>query len=290
VDRLTLKSPAKINLFLQVLKKRDDGYHEIRTLMQAVDLCDELTLEKTASGISISCDHPGCPSDERNLAFQAAALLLRQAEVEGGVRIHIRKRIPISAGLGGGSSDAAAALKGVNQMFDLQLSPAELHRAAARLGSDVPFFLSSGQALAVGRGEDIRPLKLFRDYWLVLVCPRLEVSTAWAYGNVRISLTRKGKRVNYSLLESKRGFFDALPLFENDLEEVVAEKRPIVRQLKTVLEDSGSVRSSMSGSGPTVYGLFDQKPQAQEVAKKLSRGDWQVFLTQPIPSAYESLG
>ncbi len=286
MERLTLKSPAKINLFLQVLKKRDDGYHEIRTLMQTVDLCDELTLEKTARGISLTCDHPNCPNDERNLAFRAAELLLGKGEPQPGVRIHIRKNIPISAGLGGGSSNAAAALKGVNQMFDLQLSPAELHQAASGLGSDVPFFLSSGQALAFGRGEEIRPLKLFRDYWLVLVCPRLEVSTAWAYRNLRISLTRERKEVNYSLLESKRGFFDALPLFENDLEEVVAEKQPLVRQLKSVLKDSGSVRSSMSGSGPTVYGLFEKKPHAQEAARKLSRGDdWQVFLTEPIPAS-----
>jgi 4-diphosphocytidyl-2-C-methyl-D-erythritol kinase len=286
MERLMLKSPAKINLFLQVLKKRDDGYHEIRTLMQAVELYDELTLEKTARGISVTCDHPNCPSDQRNLAFQASALLLRERRFEGGLRIHIRKRIPISAGLGGGSSNAATTLKGVNQLFDLRLSPAELHQAASGLGSDVPFFLSSGQALAFGRGEDIRPLKLFRDYWLVLVCPRLEVSTAWAYRNLRISLTRERKGVNYSLLESKRGFFDALPLFENDLEEVVAEKQPLVRQIKVILEDSGSVRSSMSGSGPTVYGLFDKKPHAQEAARKLSQGDdWQVFLTEPIPAS-----
>jgi 4-diphosphocytidyl-2-C-methyl-D-erythritol kinase len=283
MEPLTLKSPAKINLFLRVLKKREDGYHEIRTLMQAVDLCDELTLEKTGRGIGLTCSHPGCPSDRRNLAFQAAELLLGEGEPRPGVRIHIRKRIPISAGLGGGSSNAAAALKGVDRLFGLKLSPAGLHRAASRLGSDVPFFLSSGQALALGRGEKIRPVKLFRRYWLVLVCPRLEVSTAWAYRNLRISLTSRRKRVNYSLLESKRGFFDALPLFENDLEEVVAEKQPIVRQLKALLENSGSLRSSMSGSGPTVYGLFDQKPQAQEVARKLSRGDWQVFLTEPIP-------
>ena len=290
MNHLTIKSPAKINLFLRVLKKRDDGYHEIRTLMQALDLCDELTMEKTTGGIGLTCDHPGCPGDERNLAFQAASLLLREAGIDGGVRIHLRKRIPISAGLGGGSSNAAAALKGINRLFGLGLSLERLHQAASQLGSDVPFFLYSGQALAQGRGEEIHPVRLFRDYWLVLVCPRVEVSTAGAYRNVRISLTKGDKEVNCSFLESKQGFFDALPLFENDLEEVVAEEQPIVRQLKAILKDSGAARSSMSGSGPTVYGLFDQKPQAQEVAGKLSRGDWQVFLTQPIPSAFESLG
>ncbi len=284
MDQLTLKSPAKINLFLHVLKKRDDGYHEISTLMQALDLYDELTLKKTPKDVGLSCDHPGCPTDRRNLAYQAASLLLREEKVDQGVHIHIQKRIPVSAGLGGGSSNAAATLKGLNQLFDLGLSVDRLHQLGAQIGSDVPFFLYSGQALARGRGERIQPVRLFRDYWLVLVCPRLEVKSGWAYRNLRISLTRKRKELNCNVLESKRCFLDALSLFENDLEEVVARKQPIVSQLKAILKNSGAVRSSMSGSGPTVYGLFDQKPQAQEVAVRLSRGDWQVFLTQPIPA------
>ncbi len=284
MDRLVLKPPAKINLFLQVLGKREDGYHQIVTLMQAVDLRDQLTLQKTAGGISLSCDHPGCPADERNLAFQAASLLLEEESLDGGVSIRIQKRIPISAGLGGGSSDAAATLVGINRLFGLGLSVDRLHSLASKVGSDVPFFLYSGQALATGRGEEIQQLRLFADYWLVLVCPRLEVSTRWAYQGARISLTSKGKEVNYKFLESKPGFFRALPPFRNDLEEAVVREYPVVRELKETLKGSGAAKSSMSGSGPTVYGLFDQKPQAQEVATKLSRGDWQVFLTQPIPA------
>jgi 4-diphosphocytidyl-2-C-methyl-D-erythritol kinase len=284
LDRLTLKSPAKINLFLNVLKKRDDGYHQIQTLMQAVDLCDELTLQKTEKGIGISCDHPACPSDERNLAFKAASLLMKEEKLEGGLNIRIEKRIPISAGLGGGSSNAAATLKGLNQLFDLGLSIDRLHRLGVQIGSDVPFFLYSGQSLVKGRGEEIVPVKLYRAYWLVLVCPHLEVSSGWAYQKVKINLTRETKEVNYMLLESHHGFFDALSLFKNDLEEAVAGEYPVLRQLKDILKSSGAVKSSMSGSGPTVYGLFDRKPQAQEVARKLSQGDWQVFLTQPIPT------
>lgn len=290
MDRLTIKSPAKINLFLDVLKKRDDGYHQILTLMQAVDLCDRLTLQKTEKGISISCDYPGCPSDERNLAFKAASLLMREAGIERGVDIRIEKRIPVSAGLGGGSSNAAFTLLGLNRLFDLGLSVDRLHQLGQQIGSDVPFFIYSGQALAKGRGEEIVPVKLYRDYWLVLACPHLEVHSGWAYGKVKISLTRERKEVNYMLLESHHGFFDALPLFKNDLEEAVAGEYPILCRLKDVLISSGAVKSSMSGSGPTVYGLFDRKPQAQEVARKLSQGDWQVFLTQPILLTFESLG
>lgn len=287
---MTLKSPAKINLFLDILKKRDDGYHEIRTLMQAVELCDQLTLQKTEKGIGISCDHPGCPSDDRNLAFKAASLLMKEENIEGGVDIRIEKRIPISAGLGGGSSNAAVTLKGLNRLFGLGLPLDRLHLMGTQIGSDVPFFLYSGQALAKGRGEEIVPVRLYRDYWLVLACPHLEVSSGWAYGKVKINLTRKTKEVNYNLLESHRGFFDALPLFQNDLEEAVVGEYPVLSQLKDHLKSSGAVKSSMSGSGPTVYGLFDRKPQAQEVARKLSQGDWQVFLTQPILLTFESLG
>lgn len=283
MDKLTIKSPAKINLSLEVLKKREDGYHQIRTLMQAVGLLDELTLEKRPEGVAISSDHPGCPADETNLAFKAASLLLQEAREKRGVAIHIRKRIPISAGLGGGSSNAAAALKGVRQLLQLDVPDERLHQLAARVGSDVPFFLCSGQALAQGRGEQIRPIRIYGGYWLVLVCPGIEVSAAWAYRNTRINLTKERRGVTFSNLEDASGFFQALLSFKNDLEEAVGRRYPVIQRIKDNLEDSGAVKSSMSGSGPTVYGVFDRKPQAEEVARKLLQGDWQTFLTRPIP-------
>ncbi|UCB51715.1 MAG: 4-(cytidine 5'-diphospho)-2-C-methyl-D-erythritol kinase [Candidatus Zixiibacteriota bacterium] len=283
MDRLTLKSPAKINLLLEVLKKREDGYHQIRSLMQAVDLFDELTLEKRPKDLVISCDHPRCPADETNLAFKAASLLLQEEKRDQGVAIHIRKRIPISAGLGGGSSNAAAALRGVRQLLELDVPERRLHQLAERVGSDVPFFLYSGQALVEGRGEQIRPIRIYGGYWLVLVCPGIEVSTRWAYQNLKINLTKKRWGVSFKDLEDASGFFEALLSFENDLEEVVSKRYPVIQRIKDNLEDSGAVKSSMSGSGPTVYGVFDQKPQAEEVARELLRGDWHTFLTRPIP-------
>ena len=283
MDQLTLKSPAKINLSLEVLKKREDGYHQIRSLMQAVDLSDELTLEKRPEGVAISSDHHGCPADETNLAFKAASLLLREEREDRGVDIHIRKRIPVSAGLGGGSSNAAAALRGVRQLFKLDVPDGKLHQLAARVGSDVPFFLCSGQALVQGRGERIRPIRIYGGYWLVMVYPGIEVSTGWAYRNTRINLTKDRRGLTFNNLEDTSGFFQALLSFNNDLEEAVGKRYPVIRRIKENLEDSGAVKSSMSGSGPTVYGVFDRKPQAEEVARKLSRGDWQTFLTRPIP-------
>jgi 4-diphosphocytidyl-2-C-methyl-D-erythritol kinase len=286
LDRLILKSPAKINLLLKVLAKREDGYHDILTLMQALDLCDDIEMEKTKAGIRVTCDNPGCPQDENNLAYKAASLLFREERFDGGIKINITKRIPLASGLGGGSSNAAATLKGLNQLFELGMPLSRLHDLAAQLGSDVPFFLFPGQALAKGRGEIIEPLVLYKDYWLLLVCPRFEVSAAWAYRNLKISLTRKRNEFNYKLLGGSLGFFEALSHFENDLEEVVVKKHPVVQEIKDILRDSDTVKSAMSGSGPTVYGVFDQKPQAEEVTKKLSRGDWQVFLTRPIPETH----
>jgi 4-diphosphocytidyl-2-C-methyl-D-erythritol kinase len=293
LETLVLKSPAKINLFLEVLRKREDGYHQILSLMQAVDLCDELILEKRKSGVVIGSDHPDCPTDESNLAFKAAKLILEEAKLKEGVSIQIKKKIPVAAGLGGGSSNAATTLKGINRLFELNLSDQKLHLLASRIGSDVPFFIYSGQALVRGRGEEIEPITMYRDYWLILVCPNFKVSTEWAYQKLKISLTRRKKEIIIKNLENRDQFFEALPNFKNDLEEVVSERYSVVQKIEDTLNSSGAVKSSMSGSGPTVYGVFEQKPKAEEVAKSLSRTAWdwsfgstgQFFLAQPIPGS-----
>jgi 4-diphosphocytidyl-2-C-methyl-D-erythritol kinase len=283
LEKLALKSYAKINLCLYVLKKREDGYHEIFSVMQAIDLYDQLTLHKTEKGIVIECDHPDVPKDEKNLAYQAADLLFKERNFKGGVRIDIGKKIPVSAGLGGGSSNAAFTLKGINQLFDLKCSFQKLHSLASRIGSDVPFFLYSGQAVAQGRGEKILPIRLFRDYWLVLVCPNFMISTERVYGDVKIDLTEDKSFINLQICDNKDGFLGTLRQFHNDLEKVVVNRYAMISQIKETLEKFGAIKSSMSGSGPTVYGVFEKKSQAEEVTRKLSEGDWQIFLTQPIP-------
>ncbi|MCK4428189.1 MAG: 4-(cytidine 5'-diphospho)-2-C-methyl-D-erythritol kinase [candidate division Zixibacteria bacterium] len=282
MESLTLKSYAKINLCLYVLKEREDGYHEIFSVMQAIDLHDRLTLHKIQKEIVIRCDHPDVPKDENNLAYQAADLLFKERNLKGGVKIDIEKQIPVSAGLGGGSSNAAFTLKGINQLFDLKLSNQKLHLIGSRIGSDVPFFLYSGQAMAKGRGEKIVPIRLYRDYWLVLVCPNLMISTKTVYQNVKIDLTAGKSFINLNCCDNKDGFFNSLRQFNNDLEKVVINRHRIISHIKKTLENSGAIKSSMSGSGPAVYGLFEKKPQAEEVARKLTRGDWQIFLTRPI--------
>jgi len=250
--------------------------------MQAIDLYDQLTLHKTPKDIVIQCDHPDVPKDENNLAYQAADLLFKERALKGGVRIDIEKQISVSAGLGGGSSNAAFTLKGMNQLFNLNLSFQKLHSMASRIGSDVPFFLYSGQAIAKGRGEKIVPIRLYRDYWLVLICPNLMIPTGKVYQNVKIDLTAGRLFINLSFCDNKDVFFKSLRQFDNDLEKVVVNRYAIISQIKKTLVNAGAIKSSMSGSGPTVYGVFEKKPQAEEVAKELSRGDWQTFLTRPV--------
>ncbi len=282
MESLTLKSYAKVNLCLYVLRKRRDGYHQILSVIQAIDLYDGLTLHKTQKNIVIRCDHPHVPKDENNLAYQAADLLFKATNLKGGLRIDIKKAIPVAAGLGGGSSNAAFTLKGMDQLFDLRLSVEELNSLASRIGSDVPLFLYPGQVVAEGRGEKVRPISLYRDYWLVLACPNLMISTKWVYANVKIDLTGGERAINLNVCGNKDGFFESLRQFENDLEKVVLGRYAIIGRIKRLLESYGAIKSSMSGSGPAVYGIFEKKTQAEEVARKLKPGDWQIFLTQPI--------
>jgi 4-diphosphocytidyl-2-C-methyl-D-erythritol kinase len=232
VDKISLNAPAKINLYLQVLGKRPDGYHEIDSLMQAIDLYDHITIEKSDS-IELECDDPSIPSDSSNLAFKAAALLQRAAYFPG-ARIILKKRIPSGSGLGGGSSDAAFVLRGLSQLYNLDLSAEQKKEIAGEIGSDVPFFLSSGQAIVEGRGERIFPVKTPLDYGVIVITPPIMSSTADTYRKLKIVLTKSPRP---SLL--KRGiesssFYRLMKSFRNDLEEVVLVDIPELENLKEI--------------------------------------------------------
>src|SRR5688500_698117 len=185
--QVELKSPCKVNLILNILGKRPDGFHELETVMHPVKIFDLLTFERTGSGVELTCDNANLPTDSRNLVHRAATSFLQEAGITDGVRIHLQKRIPMEAGLGGGSGNAAIGLLGLNQIFNTPLAPEVLQRLAAGLGSDVPFFLQSGPALAAGRGEQVRSLPRFKalnGYFFVLIHPGFGVSTPWAYKNL----------------------------------------------------------------------------------------------------------
>ncbi|HEX9916440.1 MAG TPA: 4-(cytidine 5'-diphospho)-2-C-methyl-D-erythritol kinase [candidate division Zixibacteria bacterium] len=343
MEKISLLSFAKINLCLYVLSKRKDGYHQILSVIQAIDLADKLELTKTASGIKIECDSPDLPSDKGNLAYQAASAFFKKSKTKGGVRLKLYKKIPLASGLGGGSSNAAFVLKGLNQLYETDLSKKELSSLGAKIGSDVPFFFSEGQALVKGRGEVVQNIDIFDKYWLVLVKPNFEVSTARTYKalkrvsekpyrggrvsrcrirtrcptyptdpgdeesitylkthnscnhvgrapspakqafhkSLKIGLTTKPREVNLKFCRGKFSFFRAISSWENHLEMVVLKEYPIIKNIKETLINLGAIKASMSGSGPTVYGLFETESQAEEVKDKIGKGDWQIYLTRP---------
>jgi 4-diphosphocytidyl-2-C-methyl-D-erythritol kinase len=283
LERISLFSFAKINLCLYVLGKRKDGYHQIVSVMQAIDLADKLELFKLPSGIKIECNNPDIPCDKGNLAYLAADAFFKKCKIKGGVGIKLDKKIPIASGLGGGSSNAASVLKGLNQLYKTNLSEQELSSLGAKIGSDVPFFFSKGQALVKGRGEIVQNIDIFDKYWLVLVKPNFEISTSWAYKALKIGLTTKPIEINLKVCKEKLSFFSAISSWENHLEMVVFKEYPIIKNIKQTLINLGTAKASMSGSGPTVYGLLENKSLAEEVKAKIGKGDWQIYMTRPTP-------
>lgn len=279
---LRVSCPAKINLYLKVTARRPDGYHELLTVMQPLTLADdlELSLQKAGTAITLSCSHPELPTDARNLAVQAARLFRHSVGGRFGLHLRLKKNIPLAAGLGGGSSDAAAVLGGLNQLCGHPLSPAELHDLARQLGADVPFFLIQGPALATGIGEILQPLTL-PSRWLVLANPGFTVSTAWVYRQLRPPFTPAPPR--------DLAYWQQTPpehWLHNDLEEPVFNHYPEVKILKEALVGAGARAALMSGSGPTVFGLCADRDQAIAVAAALrQQTGWWVAVTQGVAGA-----
>jgi 4-diphosphocytidyl-2-C-methyl-D-erythritol kinase len=276
------QAPAKVNVGLAIQRKRPDGYHDIATLFLKISLVDTLSFEIIPRQIVVECDHPEVPSDAQNLVYRAAALL--QPCVPGyGVHIHLQKAIPVAAGLGGGSSDAAATLLGLNALWDLRLSSAELRQYGAQLGADVPFFLlPTNAALGVGRGDELEPMSCPWEFFLVLVTPPLAVSTAWIYQHFRFGLTPTLNNTNILKQHLESGDIASLGgVLFNDLETVVLPRFPVVQEVKRALRQPGVVGVSMSGSGPTVYALCLSREVAQEVAGAVAQRGWQVWMCHP---------
>ena len=277
-----LESPAKINLRLEILKRREDGYHELRTLLQKISLRDTLHFSlKKEKGVSINTDHPKLPIGKDNLVYKAAQSMLKVSDYKGGVRIEIEKRIPLGAGLGGGSSNAATTLKAMNQLLKMDLSKRELMEMGLEIGADVPFFFLEGAAIGLGIGERLKKIKLPILYF-VLIYPNYEVSTRWAYQNFVLT----NQRIHFNLhkfLKTPEGISHIL---FNHLEEVVSRKYPQIDVMKKILLSAGALGSLMTGSGPTVFGIFPEEKSATEayerVKKLVGRKGWVVFNTHSI--------
>jgi len=253
VETLTLSAPAKINYLLDVIGKRNDGYHDLRMIMQRVNLCDEITLTLTDTpGISVICNSSGGPNGPKNIAWKAAQALLDIAESDNGVKIVITKNIPVAAGLGGGSSDAATVLMGLNELLKIGLTDQQLMETGRTLGADVPFFIFKKTALAEGIGEKLTHLPEMPKCWIVLINPGVRVSTAWVYRSLQ--LTNKGE-LNI-IPKFFKSIEDVAAILSNDLESVTIQAFQVIAKIKERLMDSGAVGSMMSGSGPTVFGVF----------------------------------
>ncbi len=280
MDKISLKAPAKINLYLDVLKKRDDGYHEIESLMQAIDICDEITLEKS-DRISLLCDDPKLPSDENNIAFKAAIRMKEHYNFPG-ISINLKKSIPYGAGLGGGSSDAASVIRGFCALYSLNPRRDELIELAASIGSDVPFFLTGGQAIATGRGEKLRAISLPLNYQILVISPRKVLSTAEVYKKIRISLTQRNHSILLLSNIDESTFIRALGSFKNDLEDVAVEMAPELGMIKKTLSMSGADFHSMSGSGSSFYALYFNPNKIVDELEGLKSLGHRVYFTRPI--------
>jgi len=261
---ITVRAFAKINLDLRVLGVRPDGYHELRTTFQSIALADRLTFTRTRGPFRIECDDPACPTDRRNLIWKAGERVMRLARRRGklsGVTVRLEKNIPMQAGLGGGSSDAAAALRAFCGLWRVTPAAGELHRAAASLGADVPYFLQGGTALGFDRGDLLFPLDDISPAWVVVVVPDFGVSTKDAFA--------------WWDRSSRRASRDA-----NDLQAVVAKRHPSVLRLIRALKQEGAFHASLSGSGSAVFGLFSSRPAAQGAARTLAGP--RTFLTPTL--------
>jgi 4-diphosphocytidyl-2-C-methyl-D-erythritol kinase len=284
---VTIRAFAKINLSLHVSDVRPDGYHEVRTILQAIDLFDRLTIVARPGPFEIRSNVPGIPVDRTNLVWKAAELLWQARGRDDQPRnatVMLQKNIPIEAGLGGGSSDAAAALAGLRRLWKLRVTDTEMFAIAARLGSDVPYFLIGGTALGVGRGEEVYPLEDAPRYPVVLALPPFGISTKAAYGWLDEDREKRGREGFSAAIVEKpsRPLFPHLSL-ANDLEAPVIRRHPLVAKLKQRLAERGAVLAAMSGSGSTVFGVFTSNAAAAAAARALAKDRVRVLRTRFLP-------
>lgn len=273
MNERVVRAPAKINLCLSVLGRRSDGYHDVEMLMQMVGLFDEVRVRLTGGGIEVRCDDPAVPSGGRNIAFRAAKAMLDASGAKAGLSIDIRKNIPSAAGLGGGSSNAAAVLWAADELLGLGFGRERLSSIGTGLGMDVPFFFHGPTAIARGRGECLEPVPSPGPFWALLVNPGFAVPTAWVYKNLNFGLTKKIDCTNIARLS----VCHLARALHNDLETVTASHYPVIREIEDALMGAGALGSRMSGSGPTVFGIFETEGACGSAAEALARRGWRLF-------------
>ena len=281
---LKLKAKAKINLGLDVVRKREDGYHEVRMIMQMINLYDKITLrKKTEPGITVTANLSYLPVNEDNLVYRAAKLLMDEFQVDGGLEIELQKYIPVAAGMAGGSTDAAAVMVGVNRIFQLGLNKKQLMERGVKIGADVPFCIMRGTALAEGIGEELTALPAMPHCSLVIAKQKIHVSTKFVYGNLKVGELTEHPDIDGQVQALRENNLEQLVTrMGNVLETVTIPAYPVIDEIKHTMMKYGAMGAMMSGSGPTVFGIFEKEDKAQEVCRllKKEKAAKQVYLVR----------
>lgn len=277
------KAYGKVNITLDVVGKREDGYHLLKMIMQNIDIYDVITIEKIESGIEITCNKPYVPTDERNLAYKAAKLFKDTFNITSGVSINIKKNIPVAAGLAGGSTDCAAVLKIMNKLFQVNADNKKLMELGVKLGADVPYCINGGTALCEGIGEVLTPLKPFKNHIIVLVKPPFGVSTKEVYKNFDLGRVKNhpetDKVISYM---SEDNLYEVAKNMKNLLENVTLKKHKVISSIKSEMESLGAIKAMMSGSGPTVFAFFDDMMKAQRCYDEMKKKYNDTFITRTV--------
>ena len=287
MDKLALKAYGKINLGLDVLRKRPDGYHDLKMIMQMVDVYDDIVITKTdrKDEIVVATDKFVLENDKGNLAYMAVKLLFDEFDIHQGIEIKINKRIPIAGGMAGGSSDCATTLMGINEMFDLKLSKEDLMKRGVKLGADVPYCVLGKTAIAEGIGEILTPLPTPPSCYVIIAKPPVSVSTAFVYGKIRADEITKRPDIDGMAEAIKNGdLYKMSSLLYNVMEDVTVPEYPIIADIKKMMIENGALNSIMSGSGPTVFGIYDNLEKAENTMKLLKKSNLteQLYLTKFI--------
>ncbi len=283
MNEYQMKAYAKINLGLDVVGRLENGYHEVKMVMQTVGIYDELSFEKTTAGITVTTDSGELPTDENNLIYKAAKLMLDTYGIQGGVRIHLQKNIPIAAGMAGGSTDAAATMKGINRLYDLECTLQELMKLGVKIGADVPYCILGGTALAEGIGEKLTPLSPAPECFLLVAKPDINVSTKYVYEHLDAEGVSQHPDIDGMVQAIEAGSLQGiLDRMGNVLESVTVKAHPIIDTIKARMRELGAVGSMMSGSGPTVFGIFTEESKAREAYRQITEEQLakQVFVTE----------
>ena len=283
MDTLTRKAYAKINLGLDVLRRREDGYHEVKMIMQTVDIYDVLTFVKAPADVfRLSVDSAQIPDDDNNLVLKAARLLFATAGIDAGVEVTLQKNIPVAAGMAGGSTDAAATLIGLNALYDLRFTTEQLQEIGVKLGADIPYCIMGGTALSQGIGAILRPLPAPPQAHLVIAKPDLMISTKYVYENLHANSLKVHPNID-GMIEalSNRDLIKMCSLMGNVLETVTEKENPIITQIKDLMKEQGATGALLSGSGPTVFGIFTEEEKARNCFQKIQEENLakQLFLT-----------